>query len=71
MAQYRLRCERRPPPVPVPEPVRAPRRVPEVDRGFMDRMAEITGLTGAALITYLIISEGSRLFPPRNLIPVP
>jgi len=32
---------------------------------------EVTGLTGAALITYLIVSEGSRLFPPRNLIPVP
>ena len=31
----------------------------------------VTGLTGAALITYLIISEGSRLFPPRNLVPVP
>jgi hypothetical protein len=30
-----------------------------------------TGLTGAALVTYLIISEGSRLFPPRNLVPVP
>jgi hypothetical protein len=25
----------------------------------------------AAIVTYLIISEGSRLFPPRNLIPVP
>jgi RHS repeat-associated protein len=25
----------------------------------------------AAAIAYLIISEGSRLFPPRNLIPVP
>lgn len=32
---------------------------------------ELTGLTGAALATYLIISEGSRLFPPRNLVPVP
>ncbi len=32
---------------------------------------EVTGLTGAALITYLIISEGSRLYPPRNLVPVP
>ena len=31
----------------------------------------ITGLTGAALIAYLILSEGSRLFPPRNLIPIP
>jgi len=26
---------------------------------------------GAALVIYLIISEGSRLFPPRNLVPVP
>lgn len=32
---------------------------------------ELTGLTGAALATYLIISEGSRLFPPRNFVPVP
>lgn len=32
---------------------------------------EATGLTGAALGAYLIISEGSRLFGPRNLIPVP
>ena len=32
---------------------------------------EVTGLTGGALLIYLIISEGSRLFPPRNLVPVP
>ena len=32
---------------------------------------EVTGLTGAALILYLIISEGSWLFPARNLVPVP
>jgi hypothetical protein len=31
----------------------------------------VTGLTGTALILYLIVSEGSRLFPPRNLVPVP
>lgn len=31
----------------------------------------VTGLTGAALIIYLIISEGSRVYPPRNLVPVP
>lgn len=31
----------------------------------------LTGLTGAALVLYLIVSEGSRLFPPRNLVPVP
>jgi hypothetical protein len=33
---------------------------------------EITGLTGLALVTYLLLSEGSRvLYPPRNLVPVP
>jgi hypothetical protein len=38
----------------------------------MDRMAKITGLTGTALIIYLIVSEGSRVvFPVRNLAPVP
>lgn len=42
------------------------------DKGFMEKMAAITGLSGAALIAYVIISEGSRLlFPPRNLVPVP
>jgi len=36
------------------------------------RISEFTGLTGTALILYIIISEGSRIaFPPRNLIPVP
>jgi len=69
MALFRAECQ--PPPVPVPEPERSPVRRPEVDRGFMERMAAITGLTGTALIVYLIISEGSRVFPPRNLIPVP
>ena len=38
---------------------------------FLKKMEAITGLTGAALIAYLAISEGSRLFPPRNLVPVP
>lgn len=32
----------------------------------------ITGLSGLALVAYLVISEGSRVvFPPRNAIPVP
>ena len=63
MAIYRTKCETQAPREPVSPPV--------VDPGFMDRMSEITGLTGAALIAYIIISEGSRLFPPRNLIPIP
>jgi len=40
-------------------------------KGFIQKMSQLTGLTGAALAVYLIISEGSRLFPPRNLVPVP
>jgi hypothetical protein len=38
---------------------------------FMKKMSELTGLTGTALLIYVIISGGSRLFPPRNLVPVP
>jgi len=32
---------------------------------------EATGLTGAALVLYLIVSESSRLYLPRNAVPVP
>ncbi|HSF31448.1 MAG TPA: RHS repeat-associated core domain-containing protein [Candidatus Tectomicrobia bacterium] len=39
--------------------------------GFMNKMSKITGLTGGALVLYVVISEGSRAFPPRNLVPVP
>jgi RHS repeat-associated protein len=50
-----------------------PNGTPAPNESFFDRKywEKITGLTGAALIAYLIISEGSRLFPPRNLVPVP
>lgn len=50
-----------------------PNGAPAPNESFFDLKywEAITGLTGAALITYLIISEGSRLFPPRNLVPVP
>lgn len=36
-----------------------------------NQVSTVTGLTGIGLTIYLIISEGSRLFPPRNLIPIP
>jgi hypothetical protein len=68
-AVYQRECQ--PQPVPVREPERQPERRPVVDKSFMERMAAITGLTGTALVIYLIVSEGSRLFPPRNLVPVP
>jgi len=44
---------------------------PPADADFMQKMSEITGLTGAALLIYIFISEGSRVIPPRNLIPIP
>lgn len=57
--------------VPVPEPARERETAPD-RRGFWRRMQEATGLTGAALVIYVIVSEGSRVaFPPRNAIPVP
>ncbi len=60
-------------PQPVPITVPAPSLKPkeQTDADFMKEMERITGLTGAALIIYLIISEGSRIIPPRNLIPIP
>lgn len=71
MALFRAQCQPKPVPKPEKAPERSRVRLPEVDRGFMERMSAITGLTGTALIIYLIVSEGSRVFPPRNLIPVP
>ncbi|KGJ01592.1 hypothetical protein SAMN04487972_1691 [Paracoccus halophilus] len=46
---------------------------PEDSGGILDweYWEEVTGLTGVALGAYLIISEGSRLFPARNLVPIP
>lgn len=70
-------------PVPAPAPAPAPSRqsirtpapaplpAPGSDPVFMKKLSEATGLTGTALIIYFLISEGSRLFPPRNLVPIP
>ena len=55
----------------VPVPVIQPAPATQPNEDFLKKMEKITGLTGAALIIYLIISEGSRLFIPRNAIPVP
>jgi hypothetical protein len=61
--KFNENCRPKPEPQPIPVPVQ--------DKGFKKKISEITGLTGTALIIYIIISEGSRLFPPRNLIPAP
>ena len=63
-------------PRPKPEEWKGPQTVTRsaavpADSGFMKKMAALTGLTGTALLIYVIVSEGSRVFPPRNLIPVP
>jgi hypothetical protein len=50
-----------------PEPVPA-----ETSIWSLDYWKEITGITTTlGIIAYLIVSEGSRIFPPRNLIPIP
>ncbi|MEM1000255.1 MAG: hypothetical protein AAGN35_24595 [Bacteroidota bacterium] len=66
-----------------PDAIPQPRWVPPLINPFPDYQPsdksvwdweyweEVTGLTGLALFIYLIISEGSRLFPPRNAIPIP
>jgi RHS repeat-associated protein len=41
------------------------------NNGLRQKLSNITGLTGIGLTLYIIFSEGSRLFPPRNLIPIP
>ena len=63
--------------VPALERVRQPAVEPEDDRGLLDRFGDAlhdsTGLrlTGAALIAALVISELSRLYLPRNAVPIP
>ncbi|MEM0995963.1 MAG: hypothetical protein AAGN35_02740 [Bacteroidota bacterium] len=66
-----------------PDGIPQPRFVPPIINPFPDYAPseksiwdweyweEVTGLTGVALLIYLILSEGSRLFPPRNAIPIP
>jgi hypothetical protein len=39
--------------------------------GLLKYFENATGLTGVALLIYIVVSEGSRAFPPRNLVPVP
>jgi hypothetical protein len=61
------------PGAPIPGPDGAPE---PAQRSIMDRMRSITlgpilKLGTAGVIIYIIIDEGSRLYPPRNLVPVP
>jgi len=60
-------------PVPQPAREREPAAQPETqtDESFMEMMRRLTGLTGVALILYIIVSEGSRLIPIRNFVPAP
>lgn len=61
-------------PVPQAEPQEQERPLAQESRApaWWRHMEEVTGLTGVALLIYLIISEGSRIaVPPRNFVPVP
>jgi hypothetical protein len=59
--------------VPAQEPKPLTPSAPEgtslLDLEYWKRVTGITSTLG--IIAYLIISEGSRIFPPRNLIPIP
>ncbi len=54
-------------PKPAAEPATSSHFTP-LDRGALEKA---TGLTGGALLLYLLLSEGSRVFLPRNLVPMP
>jgi RHS repeat-associated protein len=57
-----------PPPVVVPPQIQTP--LSRNNHSLRERIGIATGLTGTALTIYIIISEGSRLIPARNLIPI-
>jgi len=59
-------------PNPTPEEWKGKSSTP-INRSILDwkYWEEVTGLTGLALVLYLLISEGSRVIPARNLVPVP
>lgn len=43
----------------------------EGEDGLVNRLSRATGLTGGALWLYILVSEGSRVFPLRDLVPAP
>jgi hypothetical protein len=58
--------------VPTPVPVAQEQPEPQTEpSGFWEYMRKVTGLTGAALVVYVLISEGTRVIPVRNFIPAP
>jgi hypothetical protein len=56
-------------PNPKPLTPEAPEGTTMLDLEYWKKVTGITSTIG--IIAYLIISEGSRLFPPRNLVPIP
>ena len=42
-----------------------------VNSGLVQKIQTATGFTGIALWIYIVVSEGSRLYPPRNFVPIP
>lgn len=52
-------------------PGNAPTQMTMWDRIISITPGPVAKMGAAAIIIYLIIDEGSRLYPPRNLVPVP
>lgn len=46
-------------------------QIVSVISSFADDVSESTGLVGGALALYMFVSVVSRLYPPRNLVPIP
>jgi hypothetical protein len=63
-----------PVPTPAPAPTPAPVRPSELSNNYysaLDPIGKAAGWAVGGTVLYWIISEASRVFPPRNLIPVP
>jgi hypothetical protein len=63
-------------PAPKPSEWKGPTSLPDApefsaDPGFLEKMSKQTGLKGLALLIFIILSEGSRVFLPRNALPIP
>jgi hypothetical protein len=68
-AMYAVRCKDTPPSAPVPVPIPIP--IPLPAPGSADTQTKVAATVSTGLVVNLLISEGSRLFLPRNLLPIP
>ncbi len=65
-SEYLAKCGSGPPKAPATDPASDP----VSDIFDWEYWEEFTGLTGIALYTFVLVYVGSRLYPPRNLLPI-